>query len=128
MEARRRLTAFEARVAQDALLSLAGRPVEVSFLVGAARDAHAPSTAAFLADQDHAILPALIDRPLWTGRHAARIETMVADPRQVEEDGPVDLLYLAHFLFGGAVEIRIVVCVDLRTAEVVVPVRTRLNG
>src|SRR5215467_11507843 len=113
MEARRRLTAFETRVAQDALLGLAGRPVEVSFLVGAARDAHAPSTASFLADQDHAVLAALINRPLRASRHAARIETMVADPRQVEEDGTVDLIYLAHFLCGGAVEVRIIVGVDL---------------
>src|SRR5204863_8871019 len=128
MEARRRLPAFETRVAQDALLGFAGRPVEVSFLVGAARDAHAPSTAAFLADQDHAVLAALIDRPLRAGRHAARIETMVADPRQVEEYGPVDLLYLAHFLFGGAIEVRIVVRIDLRAAQVIVPVRTRLDG
>ena len=53
---------------------------------------------------------------------------MVADTRQVEEDGTVDLLYLAHFLRGGAVKVRIVVCVDLRAAQVVVPVRPRLDG
>ena len=53
---------------------------------------------------------------------------MVADTRQVEEDGTVDLLHLAHFLLGGAVEVRIIVCVDLRTAQVVVPVRPRLDG
>src|SRR5215831_6030598 len=115
MEARRRLPAFEARIAQDALLGLAGRPVEVSLLIGAARDAHAPSAASFLADQHHAVLAALIDRSLRAGRHAARIETMVADPRQVEEDGTVDLLQLTHFLRGGAVKVRIVVGVDLRT-------------
>src|SRR5215470_16318646 len=113
MEARRRLPAFEARIAQNALLGLASRPVEVSLLVGAARDAHAPSAASFLADQHHAVLAALIDRPLRAGRHAARIETMVADPRQVEEDGTVDLIYLAHFLRGSAVEVRIIIGVDL---------------
>src|SRR5204862_6323855 len=128
MEARRRLPAFETRVAQDALLGFAGRPVEVSFLVGAARDAHAPSTAAFLADQDHAVLAALIDRPLRAGRHAARIETMVADPRQVEEYGPVDLLYLEHFLLGGAIEVRNDVCIERRAAQVIHPDRTRRDG
>src|SRR5215472_5662974 len=119
MEARRRLPAFEARIAQDALLGFSGRPVEVSFLVGAARDAHAPSAASFLADQHHAVLAALINRPLRAGRHAAWIETMVADTRQVEEDSTVDLLQLPHFLGGGAIEVRIVVCVDLRAAQVV---------
>src|SRR5690242_751525 len=128
MKARRRLPAFEPRIAQDALLSLTGRPVEVGFLVRAARDAHAPGTAAFLADQHHAVLAALIDRPLRAGRHTTWIKTMVADPRQVEEDGPVDFLYLAHFLRGGAVKVWIVVCIDLRAAEVVVPVRSRLDG
>src|ERR1044071_5659095 len=102
MKARRRLPAFKARVAQDALLGLAGRPVEVGFLVRAARDAHAPSTAAFLADPHHAVLAALVDRPVRSRRHATQIKTMVADPRQVEEHGAVDFLYLAHFLRGGA--------------------------
>src|SRR5215831_14049926 len=128
MEARRRLPAFEARIAQDALLGFAGRPVEVGFLVRAARDAHAPSAASLLADQHDAIFTALIDRPLWAGRYATRIETMVADARQVEEHGAVDLLQLTHFLFGSAVEVRIVVGVNLRTAQVVVPVRPCLDG
>src|SRR6187399_2002540 len=128
MEARRRLPAFEAWIAQDALLGLPGRPVEVSLLVGAARYAHAPGAAALLADQHHAVLAALVNCPLGAGSHAARIETMVADPRQVEEDSTVDLLYLAHFLRGGAVEVGIVVCVDLRAAQVVVPVWPRLDG
>src|SRR5438477_11386795 len=105
MEARRRLPAFETRVAQDALLGFAGRPVEVSFLVGAARDAHAPSTAAFLADQDHAVLAALVDRPLRAGLHAARLETIVVDPRQGKHYVPVDFLYLAPFAFGCAVDV-----------------------
>src|SRR3954452_20851322 len=116
MEARRRLPAFEPWIAQDALLGLTGRPVEVSLFVRATRYAHAPSAASLLADQHHAILAALVNCPLGAGRHAARIEAMVADTRQVEEYGTVDLLYLAHFLRGGAVEIRIVVCVDLRAA------------
>src|SRR6185436_1040792 len=128
MEACRRLPAFEAWIAQDALLGLAGRPVEVSLLVRAARYAHAPGSASLLADQHHAVLAALVNCPLWAGSHAARIETVVAYTRQVEEDRTVDLLYLAHFLRGGAVEVGIVVCVDLRAAQVVVPVWPRLDG
>src|ERR1044072_4116995 len=128
MEARRRLPAFETWIAQDALLGLASRPIEVSLLVRAARYAHAPGAASLLADQDHAVLAALVNCPLRAGSHAARIETMVAYTRQVEEGRTVDLLYLAHFLRGGAVEVGIVVCVDLRAAQVVVPVWPRLDG
>src|SRR5918912_847629 len=128
MEARRRLPAFEARIAQDALLGFPRRPIKVSFLIGTARYAHAPSAASLLADQHHAVLAPLIDRPLWAGRHAARIEAMVADTRQVEEDGTVNLLDLAHFLRGGAVEVGIVVCIDLRAAQVVIPVWPRFDG
>ena len=108
---------FKARIAQDALLGLAGRPVEVGLLVGAARDAHAPGTATLLAHQHHAILTALVDRALRASRNAARIEAVVADTRQVEEDRAVDLVDLAHFLVGGAIEVRIVVCINLRAAK-----------
>src|SRR6185437_10316871 len=128
VEAGRRLAALKARIAQDALLGLAGRPVEVGLLVRATGDAHAPCTAALLAHQHHAVLAALVERALRTRRHAARIEAVIADARQIEKHRAVDLVDLTHFLVGGAVEVRIVVGVDLRTAKVVVPVRTGLDG
>ena len=128
VEARRRLAALKARIAQDALLGLAGRPVEIGLLVGATRNAHAPRTASLLTDQHHAILAALVDRALRARRNAARIQAMIADTRQVEEDGTVDLVDLAHFLVGSAIEVRIIVRVNLRPAQIVVPVRTRFNG
>ena len=53
---------------------------------------------------------------------------MVADTRQIEEDRAVDLVDLTHFFFGSAIEVRVVVRVNLRATQIVVPVRTRLNG
>ena len=53
---------LDARVAEGALLGLAGLVVEVDLLVRAARDAHAPAAALVLVDEDDAVLGALVDR------------------------------------------------------------------
>src|SRR3989304_1504340 len=58
VHARRRVTRFDPRVTQDAFLGLARAPVVVSLLVGAGRDAHAPSAATGLIDGHHAVLTA----------------------------------------------------------------------
>src|SRR5581483_5417154 len=118
---------LEARVAEDALLRLAGRPVEVGLLVRATGDAHPPGAALVLAEQDDSVLAALVDRPGGTGGDAGGVDTVVADPRQVEEDHPLELVQLRPLLLAETGEVWVVGGVDGRAAEVVVPVRPRLD-
>ena len=72
LRAHRRLPGLDARVAEDALLGLAGGPVVVDLLVRAARHAHAPAAALVLVDQHDAVLLALVDRARGAGRDAGR--------------------------------------------------------
>src|SRR5690606_28721325 len=73
---------FDARIAEDALLGCARRPVVVDLLVGTSGDAHAPAAALFLIDQDDAVFLALVDRARWTGGRARRVQAVLAKPRQ----------------------------------------------
>ena len=52
---------------------------------------------------------------------------MVADPGQVEEHQPLDLLQVGPLRVGQRVQVRVGVRVELRAGEVVVPVRPRLD-
>src|SRR5229473_2407168 len=91
-----RLAGLDARIAEDAFLGFARRPVVIDLLVGAAGDAHAPTAALVLVDQDDAVLLALVDRARRAGRDAGRVEAVLAQPRQVHHEGvfelPVDVL------------------------------------
>ena len=108
VEAGRRLAGLEPGVAEDALLRLAGGPVEVDLLVRAGADAHAPAAAAVLVDEDDAVLAPLVDGPRAAGGHAGRVEAVVADAWQVEEDHPLDPLELGPLLRGEPLQVGIV--------------------
>ena len=82
---------LDPREAEGALLGLAGAVVEVDLLVGAAGDAHPPAAALVLVDQDDAVLLALVDRAARARRGARRVEAVLADPRQVEHEGLLEL-------------------------------------
>ena len=114
------LADLDARVAHRALLGLAGAVVEVDLLVGAARDAHAPAAAHVLVDEHDAVLGPLVHRARRAGGDARRVEAVLADARQVEHEG---LLELERHLVLDALEHRVLVPVLGRAAEVVVPVR-----
>src|SRR5690606_17347261 len=98
---------LDPRVAQRALLGLAGLVVEVDLLVRAAGDAHPPAPAAVLVDQDDAVLGALVHRAGGAGGNAGRVEAVLADPRQVEHEGLLELQAdlvaeaLHHRVLGG---------------------------
>ena len=94
-----RLAGLDARIAEDALLRLAGRPVVIDLLVRAAGDAHAPAAALVLVDQDDAVLLALVDRAGRTGGDAARVEAVLAQPRQIHHEGVFELA--VDFLLHG---------------------------
>src|SRR5690606_4993761 len=91
LRADRRLPGLDARIAEDALLRLSGGPVVIDFLVGTARDAHAPAAALVLVDEDDAVLLPLVDGAGRTGRDAARVEAVLAQPRQVHHEGILEL-------------------------------------
>ena len=91
LRADRRLPGLDARIAENAFLRLAGIPVVVDLLVRAARDAHAPAAALVLIDQDDAVFLALVDRAGRTGRDAARVQAMLAEPRQIHHEGVLEL-------------------------------------
>ena len=91
LRADRRQADLDAREAERALLGLAGAVVEVDLLVRAAGDAHPPAAAAVLVDEHDAVLGALVDRAARAGRGARRVEAVLADPRQVEHEGLLEL-------------------------------------
>ncbi|EGF34433.1 hypothetical protein AAULH_14426, partial [Lactobacillus helveticus MTCC 5463] len=66
---------------------LAGGPVVIDLLVGAAGHAHAPAAALFLIDQDDAVFLALVDRARGARSCAGRIEAMLAQARQIHHEG-----------------------------------------
>ena len=89
--AHRRLAGLDARIAEDALLRLAARPVVIDLLVGAARHAHAPAAAFVLVDEHDAVFLALVDRAGRTGGDAGRVEAVLAQPRQIHHEGVFEL-------------------------------------
>src|SRR5262249_1769109 len=120
-----RLARFEARVAEGALLGLAGRPVEVHLLVGTAGDAEAPAATRLLVDEHDPVLLALVHRAGGAAGDAGRVETVLADPRQVEHER----LFVLEpdLLLGGAAQVRVGCSPLRRTGEVVFPVRAPLQ-
>src|SRR5699024_2725294 len=119
LRAHRGLALLDARVAEGALLGLAGAVVEVDLLVRAAGDAHAPAAAGVLVHQDDAVLLALVDRAGRARGHAGGVQAVLADARQVEHEG---LIELELDLLLDALEHRVLVLVQVGAAEVVVPV------
>src|SRR5262249_16681755 len=118
------LAGLDARIAEDALLRLAARPVVIDLLVGAARHAHAPAAALVLIDQDDAVLLALVDGTRRAGRDARGVEAVLAQPRQVHHEGAfelaVDLLLHAFEVVVGRALLEL-------AAEDLLPVRAPLD-
>ena len=104
LRADRRLADLDPRVAERALLGLAGVVVEVDLLVRAARDAVAPAAAAVLVDEDDAVLLALVHRARRARGDARGVQAVLADPRQEEHERL--LVGHAHLLLH-ALQVRI---------------------
>src|SRR5262245_993874 len=102
----RRLTRFDSRIAEDAFLGFAGLPVVINLLVRAAGDAHAPPAALLLVNKDDAVLFSLVDRARGAGGDAGWIEAVLAEPRQIQHEGLLELavdflLNIAEIIVGG---------------------------
>ncbi len=80
------LTGLDTRIAQRALLGLAGAVVEVHLLVRAAAHTHPPAAAAVLVDEDDAVLDPLVERAGGAHGHTGRVEAVLADARQMEHE------------------------------------------
>ena len=119
-----RLADLEAGVAQRALLGLARVVVEVDLLVGAGGDAHAPSAALILVDEDDAVLGALVHRARGARRHAGRVQAVLADARQVEH---VRVLNGLGDLEVHLVQDRVLIQGLHGAAQIIVPVRAPLG-
>ncbi len=115
-----RITRFDTRVAEGALLGLARLPVEVDFLVRTTADTHTPATALVLVDQDDAILLAFVDRPAGAGRDTGGVEAVLAQTRQVHHEG---IFELAVNLLLDVLKIGILAALAEFTAEYLFPVR-----
>ncbi len=122
--AHRRLAGLDARVAEDALLGLAALPVVVDLLVRAAADAHAPAAALVLVDQHDAVFLALVDAAARAGRHAGRVQAVLAQPRQVHHEG---VLELAVDVLLDVVEVPVLAALGELAAEDLFPVRAPLD-
>src|SRR5581483_1426257 len=114
-----RLARLDARIAEDALLGFAGLPVVIDLLVRATRDAHAPTAAFLLIDENDAILFALVDCAGGARGDARRVETMLAQSRQIHQEG---LLELAVNLFLDVAEIVVLRALGELAAEDLLPV------
>ena len=112
-------------IAEDALLGLAGRPVVVDLLVGAAGDAHPPAAALLLVDQHDAVLGPLVDRPRRAGGEAGRVEAVLAQPRQVHHEGLLELA--VDLLLGHVLEVVVLGARGELAAEHVLPVARPLD-
>ena len=124
LRADRRQPHLHPRVAEGALLGLAGLVVEVDLLVRAAGDALPPAAALVLVHQDNPVLHPLVDRAGGAGGHAGGVQAVLADPRQVEHEGL--LVGELDLVFGFAPDLfhdRVQVAVLGGTAQVIVPVR-----
>jgi hypothetical protein len=82
---------LDARITQSALLGLAGLVVEIHLLVRTSGHTHPPAAAAVLIDEHDSVLGALVHRARWARRHAGRVQAMLADPRQIEDEGVFEL-------------------------------------
>src|SRR5690606_6049158 len=102
---------------ERALLRLAGAVVEVDLLVRAAGDTHSPASAPVLIDQHDAVLGSLVDGAGRAGCGARRVEAVLADARQVEHEG---LLELELHLRLDPSEQRVLIRVLRRASEAVV--------
>ena len=101
----RRLAGLDARVAERALLGLAGLPVEVDLLVGAAARRTCASRGTLLVDEHDAVLLALVHRARRARGDARRVEAVLADARQVHHER---LLVLEpHRLLDAVAEVRV---------------------
>ena len=119
-----RLPRLDARVAEDAFLRFAGTPVVVDLLVGAGGDAHAPAAALVLVDQDDAVLLPLVDRSRRAGCNAARVQAMLAQPRQIHHEGVFELAVDVLF---ERFEIHVLAALGEFAAEDLLPVRPPLD-
>src|SRR5699024_7747474 len=120
----RRLANLDARIAEGALFGLARLPVVVDLLVRAAGYAHAPAAALVLVDQDNAVFLALVDRAGRTDRHAARVEAVLAQARQIHQERVFELAvdFLLH-----ALEVVVLGAMLELGAENLFPVRSPLD-
>ena len=121
LRAHGRLPRLDARIAEDAFLRFAGRPVVIDLLVGAAGNAHAPAAALVLIDQDDAVLLALVDGAGRADGGAGRIEAVLAQARQIHHEGVLEgaVDFLLH-----ALEIAVLRAVGEFAAEDFLPVRS----
>ena len=99
--------------------------VEVDLLVGASGDAHTPTAAGILVNQNNAIFLTLVHRARGAGRHTGGVQAVVADTRQVEHEGFFDARLNQRLHLGQR---RVLVHGLKRTTQVVVPVRAPLDG
>ncbi len=120
LRADRRHARLDPRVAERALLRLAGVPVEVDLLVRAPADAHPPAAAALLVDEDDAVLLALVHRSRRARRDTRRVQAVLADARQVHHEH--GLVLGPNLLLDSVAEVRVQADLLGAAAEVVLPV------
>src|SRR5699024_12066224 len=82
---------LDAGAAERTRLRLARAVVEVHLLVRAPGHTLPPAAAPVLVHQHDAVLAPLVHRAGGTRGHARRVETVFADPRQVEHEGLFEL-------------------------------------
>ena len=98
--------------------------VEINLLIGAAGNTHPPAATGILVNQDNPVLAAFIHRSRGAGGYAGGVQTVVANPWQIEHKRIFNIrLYLLVHLF----EDRVILHGLGRSGQVVIPVRPPLN-
>src|SRR6185312_14085807 len=121
------LLGLKAGVAEDTFFRLARGTVEIHLLIRAAGDAHPPTAALLLVDQNNAILSALVNGALRASREAAWVQAMIADTRQIKKDDVLQFEKPLPLFIAESLEIRVVCGVDIGAAQVIIPVRARFD-
>src|SRR5262249_13783215 len=79
LRADRWLAGFDAGITEDAFLGLARLPIVIDLLVGTAGNAHAPTAAFLLINENDSILFALVDGARGAGGHARGVEAVFTE-------------------------------------------------
>ena len=122
--AHRWLPGLNARIAEDAFFRLTALPVKVDFFIWTAADAHPPAAAFVLVYQHDAIFLTLVDGAARAGGHAARVEAVLAQAREIHHEG---IFELAVHLFLHGFEVTVAGAFLEFAAEQLLPVRAPVN-
>ncbi|MNZ92735.1 hypothetical protein D3C78_1117700 [compost metagenome] len=115
---------FDSREAKRTFFRLIRLPVEIHFFVRTACHAISPAAASLLVYKNNTVLVTFIHRTRRARSYTARVQAMFAKPWQIHHKS---LLEIKFDLFFNFFDIRVFRARNVRTCQVVFPVRSPLQ-